>query len=112
MFYILTENTFSYIDERIDYLTKKCVNELLSQGFDIDDIKTTPFLNLRYDRTDCALMCIADMTTNNVGVTCRHGNFMASFNARYVIYIVYVSLLIYSFEDINRSLDLQYPLVQ
>lgn len=80
---IYEENTFSYIDDRIDYLTKKCVNELQSQGFDIDDIKTTPFLNLRYDRTDCALMCTADMTTNNAGVTCRHGNFMASFNARY-----------------------------
>ena len=73
--------SFSYIDERIDHLTEQCISELQSQGFSLDSITTTPFLNLRYDKTDCAIMCTAEGTEQG-GVACCHGDFLASFNAR------------------------------
>lgn len=74
------ESSFEYFDERIEALTKDCVNHLVSQGFSPSDIKTTPFLHLRYDKTDCALMCTA--MDNEGGVACRHGDFLASFTKK------------------------------
>ena len=44
-----------------------------------DEITTTPFLHLRYERTDCALMCVADPPTTD---SCRHGDFEKSFTER------------------------------
>ena len=73
-------NSFQYIDERINYLTAECINQLKSQGFPLDSIMTTPFLNLRYDKTDCAIMCTA--ITNKEGIGCSHGDFLTSFNNR------------------------------
>ena len=47
-----------------------------------DNIETEPFLHLRYDRTDCALMCsVASFPASSN--TSRHGDFLASFMARY-----------------------------
>ena len=70
------------MDERIDKLTQQCVKALVDQGFDKSSIVTTPYLHLRYDRTDCALMCTAT-PTNNKDKACRHGDFLASFTTRY-----------------------------
>lgn len=67
-----------YLDEHIDVLIEQCVQQLQSQGFSTEDITTTPYLNLRYDRTDCALMCTAEQ---GEGVCC-HGDFESAFTTR------------------------------
>ena len=75
-FYIA--DSFSYLDERIDSLMEQCACQLQAQGFSRDDITTTPFLNLRYDRTDCALMVTAEEWEGS----CRHGDFEQAFTTR------------------------------
>ena len=75
---LYTEDSFPYLDERIDVLTEQCVRQLQGEGFSRDDITTTPFLNLRYDRTDCALMVTAEEGEG----PCRHGDFELAFATR------------------------------
>lgn len=74
-------DAFQYIDEHIDRLTTQCVTELQSQGFPLDSITTTPYLNMRYDKTDCAIMCTAAAASTG-STSCRHGDFLSSFNER------------------------------
>ncbi|XP_071510031.1 5-oxoprolinase-like [Diadema antillarum] len=73
---------FELIDARIDELAQKCVKELEGQGFARDHIETEPFLHMRYDKTDCALMCSPAAYPAKDG-TSRHGDFLAAFMARY-----------------------------
>ncbi|XP_038070278.1 5-oxoprolinase-like [Patiria miniata] len=75
-------SSLAKIDDRIDELTRQCVQELQAQGFARSQIETEPYLHLRYDRTDCALMCsAADYPASQT--TCRHGDFELAFNSRY-----------------------------
>ncbi|XP_003387513.1 PREDICTED: 5-oxoprolinase [Amphimedon queenslandica] len=78
---VYDESNFNYIDQRIDVLVKEGVAHLISQGFPPESIQTTPFLHLRYDKTDCALMCTPAI--NQGGVACRHGDFLTTFTERY-----------------------------
>ncbi|XP_005089828.1 5-oxoprolinase [Aplysia californica] len=73
---------FAQLNERIAALEKKCQEELKVQGFDSDHIETQPFLHLRYDGTDCALMCTASPSSDN-GMSCGFGDFYTSFFNRY-----------------------------
>ena len=45
------------------------------------DISTAPFLHLRYERTDCALMCTADVG-NRSHPSSQHGDFLGTFTQR------------------------------
>jgi 5-oxoprolinase (ATP-hydrolysing) len=45
------------IEQRIAELREKCVTNLTAQGFAKDQIHTEAFLHMRYEGTDCALMC-------------------------------------------------------
>ena len=45
------------------------------------EIVTTPYLHLRYDGTDCALMIRSDVEGSSAG--CQHGDFEAGFTCRY-----------------------------
>lgn len=45
------------IGARFDYLFRQCREKLFSQGFAADKIVLEPYLHLRYEGTDCALMC-------------------------------------------------------
>ena len=45
-----------------------------------DEITTQPYLHLRYDKTDCPIMCAPLKATEN---SCRHGDFKASFTQHY-----------------------------
>lgn len=81
---LFLDSSFSYLDERIDKLTQDCVGHLVAQGFNPSSIKTTPYLHLRYDKTDCALMCTALPISSEVGGACRHGDFMSSFTQKYL----------------------------
>lgn len=77
----LFKGNFHLLDERLDALSAQCRDELKSQGFDEDCIGTTPFLHLRYDGTDCALMVSADHHPAS-DQSCRHGDFKAAFVER------------------------------
>ena len=44
-----------------------------------NEIRTTPFLHLRYEGTDCALMVMPEGISVD---ECRHGNFKATFTHR------------------------------
>lgn len=76
------KSAFVHIDERIDVLKQQCVDELTKQGFSRDHVETEPFLHLRYDRTDCALMC-SGASVPASDSSSRHGDFLAAFKARY-----------------------------
>lgn len=70
------------VDEIIDSLISECEVELKNQGFPPEKIKTDIYLNLRYDRTDCALMCLAAKSSQKA--MSKHGDFLATFRQRLV----------------------------
>ncbi|XP_060681659.1 5-oxoprolinase [Hemiscyllium ocellatum] len=77
--------SYSFLDERIDVLEKQCVDALRAQGFSRCQISTEAFLHLRYDRTDCALMCSGSSHPPRSSCdSCRHGDFRAVFTSRYM----------------------------
>lgn len=78
--------SFSFLDERIDFLTQKSIKELKSQGFEESQISTEAFLHMRYSGTDCALMCNAPPMQLDAQPceACRHGDFGQAFNERYI----------------------------
>ena len=77
------EENFAAIDERILTLSKECVRELEKQGFSSDQIETEPYLHLRYDGTDCALMCGPSVLSSSRDSVCTNGDFMKTFVDRY-----------------------------
>lgn len=52
-----TPENFSYFDKRFDVLEKQCRAGLKKQGFTEKNIALEYYLHMRYDGTDCALMC-------------------------------------------------------
>uniref|UniRef100_T1J869 5-oxoprolinase n=1 Tax=Strigamia maritima TaxID=126957 RepID=T1J869_STRMM len=77
-----TRNNFTYLDNRLTKLTEECVEHLEKEGFESHEIRTEQFLHLRYDKTDCALMCSADGFAAN-DKSCRYGDFQTSFLQKY-----------------------------
>lgn len=74
-------DSYKIISQRIDNLVNQCKYELKKQGFSESFIKTEPFLHMRYERTDCALMCSAiNYPANNIF---KYGDFKASFIENY-----------------------------
>ena len=75
----------NYLDERIDTLVKKSRLQLSKQGFDEKDIRVEIYLNMRYDRTDCALMCSPIKTKSLVehAFISYYGDFLTTFTQRY-----------------------------
>lgn len=75
------------IQNRLNTLSEQCRTNLLQQGFDNDHIVIEPFLHLRYDATDTALMCTPSQDAQNVAdlsVTIPdYGDFYGSFLNRY-----------------------------
>lgn len=80
------------IDARIKALSMKCTEALHRQGFETQNIVVEPFLHMRYDRTDCALMCppevIKSGTNTSASATAEqavstYGDFKMSFVSRY-----------------------------
>lgn len=64
-------------------LSSKCINELKKQGFSNNQLQTEPFLHLRYDGTDCALMCSANKK-NSISSDMVHGDFLNGFLTRHI----------------------------
>lgn len=69
------------MDDRLDAMEAKVKSRLRAQGFFDSQIQTEPFLHLRYEGTDCALMC-TPASQDSMSVTTRHGNFLATFLER------------------------------
>ncbi|KAM3929038.1 5-oxoprolinase isoform 1-T1 [Leptodactylus fuscus] len=77
------KESFPQLEERITALEKQCIAALQQQGFHRSQIDTEPFLHLRYERTDCALMCSARGYPAHPN-SCRVGDFKEAFTARYM----------------------------
>lgn len=62
-------------------MENKVRGRLRTQGFTDSQIKTEPFLHLRYEGTDCALMC-TPANQSSASTTTRHGDFLITFLER------------------------------
>ncbi|XP_023215143.1 5-oxoprolinase-like [Centruroides sculpturatus] len=79
---VYNSDSYQIICQRIDSLVNQCKNELKKQGFDESSIITEPFLHMRYERTDCALMCTSiDYQSDHD--TYKYGDFKAAFIGNY-----------------------------
>lgn len=74
----------AYIDDRIDSLIKDCKHRLESnQKF--GEVFTEVYLHLRYDGTDCALMCLPNAWNSKClgsRSLSKYGDFISSFVER------------------------------
>ncbi|XP_073411157.1 5-oxoprolinase [Dendrobates tinctorius] len=80
---LYSKDSFLLLEERIAALETQCIESLQQQGFHRSQIDTEPFLHLRYERTDCALMCSARGYPGTPN-SCRVGDFKEAFTARYM----------------------------
>jgi len=71
------------VDDVIDHLVNECKSELSKQGFPTEKIKTDIYLNLRYNRTDCGIMCLPASNSNSKQKQSKHGDFLTTFQQRY-----------------------------
>lgn len=83
---LLSDTNASAISSRLNYLSEQCNKKLASQGFDSEHIVLEPYLHLRYEGTDCALMCTpssilgTDSRCVSIG---SYGDFYSTFVERY-----------------------------
>lgn len=73
------QKNYEAFGHRLEQLSRHCVSELRKEGFTDDKIVCEPYLHMRYDKTDCALMCGPDK--NQAGT--KYGDFLATFLERY-----------------------------
>ena len=74
---------FAQIDDRIKHLVSKCIDELRRQAFQEDDIKVEIYLNMKYEKTDFALMTRTDSLSKESTCFCTEDNFKNSFLKHY-----------------------------
>ncbi|CAG9859662.1 unnamed protein product [Phyllotreta striolata] len=74
---VFAPENFGYFEARLEALGRRCKRELLDQGFDEEHIELERYLHMRYDGTDCALMCRPGKRGN------RLEDFLESFTERY-----------------------------
>lgn len=83
----LSQANASTIASRLDVLSKQCRDRLTSQKFDDEHIVLEPYLHLRYEGTDCALMCSPSSFTKidpqRSVVVGSYGDFYSTFVERY-----------------------------
>ena len=63
-------------------VSEHSVTRVTSSHAHRSDIQTTPFLHLRYEKTDCALMCSPDLSVGGGETSSRHGDFEKAFTLR------------------------------
>lgn len=79
---VYDSENFTYFDNRIKTLVGQCEKALKAQGFRDDQIYCEPFLNMRYEKTDCMLMC-SSLGHPHTQESCSYGDFKAAFLERY-----------------------------
>lgn len=77
---VYAKENFDYFNSRFKVLAEKCIETLEKQGFNKKDIVLEPYLHMKYDGTDCALMCVPKATKNDGTM---YGDFMDTFIERY-----------------------------
>lgn len=77
-FFFLFQDSFARLDDRFDKMQAVVTQKLLGQGISKDRIDTECYLHLRYEGTDCALMCTSSPKKSG-SICTRHGDFTASF---------------------------------
>lgn len=77
---MFSPDNFAYIDERLGQLSQRCISSLEQRGFSKDQIEIEPFLHLRYDRTDCAMLCTPECDQD---CPLQHGDFEKTFLHKY-----------------------------
>ncbi|KAM4028675.1 5-oxoprolinase, partial [Anomaloglossus baeobatrachus] len=80
---LYSKDSFPLLEDRVSALETQCIQSLQQQGFHRSQIDTEPFLHLRYERTDCALMCSARGYPGTPD-SCLLGDFKEAFSARYM----------------------------
>lgn len=75
---------FLYLNSHLEALEKTCVDSLQQQGFSSVNIVCEVYLNMRYQGTDCALMCssVKDGASSKSNA-CSYGDFKKAFLERY-----------------------------
>ncbi|XP_058056200.1 5-oxoprolinase [Anopheles bellator] len=82
----LCEESRPQLKERLQVLSAACVEQLERQGFSLaaGTIHLEPYLHLRYEGTDCALMCRPDRVVETAAHTVYgFGDFGRTFRDRY-----------------------------
>ncbi|XP_076810904.1 5-oxoprolinase-like [Clavelina lepadiformis] len=80
---LYNKETIPTLDVIIDELIAECVQALSDQGFSPENIKTDVYLNMRYVKTGCALMCQPSTVKNLDFFATKFGDFLQTFQARY-----------------------------
>jgi len=75
--WFVSEN-ISYIDDRFDTLERQCT-EHLTRSMKFHRVDIERFLHLRYEGTDCALMCLPMQGSSGIS---KYGDFISSFVER------------------------------
>lgn len=75
---VYSSENFDHFVDRFKILGEQCKSELYKQGFSVESIVLEPYLHMRYDGTDCALMC----TTSNRNML-TYEDFLETFLKRY-----------------------------
>ena len=76
-------DNFSFFNEIFAKLERQCSEELARQGFEPGMIELEPYLHMRYEGTDCALMCTAKEVEGSPADYPKAGDFLKTFLTRY-----------------------------
>lgn len=76
-----SDKNFQDIISRLQKLMKICGDQLQKDGFSQNQITFTPYLNMRYDRTDCALMSHPHEIKSVAEL--KYGDFLDAFTKQY-----------------------------
>lgn len=71
------------LQKRLDALSTQCREKLQAQGFSLDNVVVEPFLHLRYDSTDTALMVSPTSEASGAILIPGYGDFYHPFLQRY-----------------------------
>lgn len=106
----INQENWSNITERLKHLSKCGTEELVKQGYDQQSLVVEKYLNLRYEGTDCALMC----TSNEDAAESFTNLFLKKYKDQFGFTIpdrpiitddIRVRALAKSAMDINRKID-------
>eukprot|EP00111_Clytia_hemisphaerica_P019120 TCONS_00056456-protein len=81
-FYYSKEN-FVSLEERIEILADKCINDLVDQGFARSICTSEVKLNMKYEGTSVAILVSCQDIENDNTVGCKYGDFETAFLERY-----------------------------